>query len=149
MRLYLRAAPDKMSHPETLVCSSPILYWQAILKETGRIPKLHARMRIDFPAWTVREKHMRKALAALAPPKDTTPPHPSSQLVNGLDIASRQELLITYVNPAAGYATHRTGLGFVCRYARCVEEGREWMPLEAPEGLSNLASELKAGFGVM
>ncbi|KAJ7161026.1 hypothetical protein C8R46DRAFT_1164635 [Mycena filopes] len=55
------------------------------------IPKLHARLRTDFPSWTVSEKRVRKILAALAPPKpkpkaDTTP-HPSSQLVEGLDIA--------------------------------------------------------------
>jgi hypothetical protein len=52
------------------------------------IPKLHARLRADFPAWTVSEKRMRKILATLAPPKDTTPPFPSSQLVEGLDITN-------------------------------------------------------------
>jgi hypothetical protein len=51
------------------------------------IPKLHARLRTDYPAWTVSEKRMRKVLATLAPPKDAAPPHPSSELVEGLDIS--------------------------------------------------------------
>ncbi|KAF7369831.1 Set-like protein [Mycena venus] len=51
------------------------------------IPKLHARLRTDFPSWAVSEKRMRKILATLAPPKDAAPPHPSSQLVEGLDIS--------------------------------------------------------------
>jgi hypothetical protein len=51
------------------------------------IPKLHARLRTDYPAWTVSEKRMRKVLATLAPSKDAAPPHPSSELVKGLDIS--------------------------------------------------------------
>ncbi|KAJ7454923.1 hypothetical protein B0H11DRAFT_255967 [Mycena galericulata] len=68
------------------------------------------------------------------------------------DIEPRQELLITYVNPATGYADRRSALeawGFVCQCARCTEEGRDWKPPEEPEGLGDLASELKAGLGVM
>ncbi|KAJ7222249.1 hypothetical protein GGX14DRAFT_428287 [Mycena pura] len=49
------------------------------------IPKLHARLRADFD-WAVSEKRMRKVLATLAPPKLAEPPHPSSQVVEGLDI---------------------------------------------------------------
>ncbi|KAJ7730656.1 hypothetical protein DFH07DRAFT_969040 [Mycena maculata] len=68
------------------------------------------------------------------------------------DIKPGQELLITYVNPATGYAERRAALeawGFVCQCARCAEEGRDWAPPAEPEGLGDLASELKAGLGVM
>ncbi|KAF8192758.1 hypothetical protein K438DRAFT_1969888 [Mycena galopus ATCC 62051] len=50
------------------------------------------------------------------------------------DIEPGQELLITYVDPAAQYAERRAALeawGFVCQCAGCVEEGRDWKP---PEG---------------
>jgi hypothetical protein len=68
------------------------------------------------------------------------------------DIEPGQELLITYVDPATGYAERRTALeawGFVCQCARCTEEGRDWKPPEGEDGLGDLASELKAGLGVM
>ncbi|KAJ7456967.1 hypothetical protein FB451DRAFT_599350 [Mycena latifolia] len=68
------------------------------------------------------------------------------------DIAPGQELFITYVDPAAGYGARRAALeawGFVCRCARCEEEGKGWTPPAAPEGLGDLESELKAGLGVM
>ncbi|KAJ7146160.1 hypothetical protein C8R44DRAFT_756745 [Mycena epipterygia] len=71
------------------------------------------------------------------------------------DIAVGQELFITYVDPSAGYAARRAELdawGFVCACKRCVEEGREWGPLEGSEALGDLgdlAGELKRGLGVM
>jgi hypothetical protein len=69
------------------------------------------------------------------------------------DIEPGQELLITYVDPASSYATRRSALeawGFVCACARCVEEGKDWKPgEEGGDGLGDLASELKAGLGVM
>ncbi|KAJ7658862.1 hypothetical protein DFH06DRAFT_1327414 [Mycena polygramma] len=107
------------------------------LEAHGGLYTLHAHLSHDCtPNASVRHLDQRRALARIT--------------VKALaDIAPGQELLITYVNPAAGYAARRTGLGFVCQYARCVEEGREWTPPEAPEGLGDLASELKAGFGVM
>jgi hypothetical protein len=68
------------------------------------------------------------------------------------DIEPGQELLITDGDPATGYAERRTALeawGFVCQCTRCTEEGRDWKPPEGEDGLGDLASELKAGLGVM
>ncbi|KAJ7630062.1 hypothetical protein DFH06DRAFT_1005634 [Mycena polygramma] len=110
------------------------------LEAHGGLYTLHAHLNHGCtPNASVRHLDQRRALARIT--------------VKALaDIEPGQELLITYVNPAAGYAERRTeleGWGFICQCARCVEEGRDWKPPEAPEGLGDLASELKAGFGVM
>lgn len=68
------------------------------------------------------------------------------------DIPTGEELQVTYVNPQAPYRVRQNelqGWGFgTCTCSRCVEEAK------MPEGsddkeLTDLASELKAGLGVM
>ncbi|KAJ6578825.1 hypothetical protein DFH09DRAFT_1148416 [Mycena vulgaris] len=110
------------------------------LEAHGGLYTLHAHLNhACAPNVSVRHLDQRRALSRIT--------------VKALaDIEPGQELLITYVNPAAGYSERRTALeawGFVCQCARCAEEGRDWKPPEAPEGLGDLASELKAGLGVI
>ncbi|KAF7315805.1 Set-like protein [Mycena indigotica] len=50
------------------------------------IPKLHAQLRKDFPQWTVSEKRLRKVLAMLAE-LSSDQPHPTSKVVDGLDVS--------------------------------------------------------------
>ncbi|KAF8192761.1 hypothetical protein K438DRAFT_1906839 [Mycena galopus ATCC 62051] len=110
------------------------------LEAHGGLYTLHAHLNHGCaPNASVRHLDQRRALARIT--------------VRALaDIEPGQELLITYVDPAAGYAERRAALeawGFVCQCARCVEEGRDWKPPEGQEGLADLASELKAGLGVI
>lgn len=110
------------------------------LEAHGGLYTLHAHLNHDCaPNTSVRHLDQRRALARVT--------------VRALaDIEPGQELLITYVDPATGYAERRTALeawGFVCQCARCTEEGRDWKPPEGEDGLGDLASELKAGLGVM
>ncbi|KAF7321946.1 Set-like protein [Mycena kentingensis (nom. inval.)] len=53
------------------------------------IPKLHAQLKKDFPDWQVSEKRLRKVLAeiAAAASASTSTVHPTSKLVDGLDIS--------------------------------------------------------------
>ena len=57
---------------------------------------------------------------------------------------------MTYVNPEMGVRARRKELhawGFGdCFCARCVQEAKQ---LEGDDGLADLASELKAGLGIM
>ncbi|KAJ7153426.1 hypothetical protein C8R43DRAFT_885598 [Mycena crocata] len=110
------------------------------LEAHGGLYTLHAHLNhACAPNVSVRHLDQRRALSRIT--------------VKALaDIEPGQELLITYVNPATAYAERRSALeawGFVCQCARCAEEGRDWTPPEEPEGLGDLANELKAGFGVM
>ncbi|KAJ7607329.1 hypothetical protein FB45DRAFT_846812 [Roridomyces roridus] len=56
------------------------------------IPKLHALLRAEHPDWAVSEKRTRKILAVLkesaaaAGDDDDGTPHPSSELIQGLDV---------------------------------------------------------------
>ncbi|KAJ7699349.1 hypothetical protein B0H17DRAFT_307442 [Mycena rosella] len=107
------------------------------LEAHGGLYTLHAHLNhACAPNVSVRHLDQRRALSRIT--------------VKALaDIAPGQELLITYVDPAAGYGARRAQLeawGFVCQCVRCAEEGRDWRP---PEGLGDLESELKAGLGVM
>jgi len=71
-------------------------------------------------------------------------------LVAKRNIAAGEELVVTYVDPAAGVRKRRAELkawGFgVCRCVRCVEEGGDG---DGDVGEGDLESELKAGLGVM
>ncbi|KAJ7756313.1 hypothetical protein B0H16DRAFT_1826906 [Mycena metata] len=110
------------------------------LEAHGGLYTLHSHLNHTCePNVSVRHLDQRRALARIT----------VKALVN---IEPGQELLITYVNPAAGYGERRPALeawGFICQCPRCVEEGRDWKPPEEPEGLGDLASELKAGLGLM
>ncbi|KAJ7271065.1 hypothetical protein C8J57DRAFT_1320581 [Mycena rebaudengoi] len=108
------------------------------LEAHGGLYTLHAHLNHSCaPNVSVRHLDQRTALARIT-------------LRATADIAVGQELLITYVDPQAGYAERRgalAGWGFVCACARCAEEGRGYAE---PEGIpADLASELKAGLGVM
>ncbi|KAF7373607.1 Set-like protein [Mycena sanguinolenta] len=110
------------------------------LESHGGLYTLHAHLNHGCtPNASVRHLDQRRALARIT--------------VRALaDIEPGQELFITYVNPELGYADRRAGLeawGFVCQCARCMEEGRDWKPPEHQDGLGDLASELKAGLGVI
>ncbi|KAJ7042924.1 hypothetical protein C8F04DRAFT_1075278 [Mycena alexandri] len=110
------------------------------LEAHGGLYTLHSHLNHTcVPNVSVRHLDQRRALARIT--------------VKALaDIEPGQELLITYVNPAAGYGERRPALeawGFICQCPRCAEEGRNWKPPEEPEGLGDLASELKAGLGLM
>ena len=65
-------------------------------------------------------------------------------------IKAGEELFVTYVNPEMGVRARRKELhawGFGdCLCARCVQEAKQ---LEGDDGLADLASELKAGLGIM
>ncbi|KAJ6463516.1 hypothetical protein C8R45DRAFT_878433 [Mycena sanguinolenta] len=110
------------------------------LEAHGGLYTLHAHLNHGCaPNASVRHLDQRRALARIT--------------VRALaDIEPGQELLITYVNPELGYGDRRAALdawGFVCQCARCADEGRDWKPPEGQDGLGDLASELKAGLGVM
>lgn len=68
------------------------------------------------------------------------------------DIHIGEELLITYVNPQVSYRARQSelqGWGFgTCACTRCVEEAKNLEGNDDKE-LTDLASELKAGLGVM
>ncbi|KAF7305950.1 Set-like protein [Mycena chlorophos] len=54
------------------------------------IPKLHTQLRTDYPDWAVSEKRFRKILAQLAVPADESndqQPHPTSKVIDGLNLA--------------------------------------------------------------
>lgn len=71
------------------------------------------------------------------------------------DIQVGEELVVTYVNPQASYRRRQTELrawGFGdCTCPRCLEEVRTLKDEknEDDEALDGLATELKAGLGVM
>ena len=69
-------------------------------------------------------------------------------------IKKGEELVITYVNPKLGYRARQDelrGWGFgACTCSRCVEEARMVsQPTAVGDELDDLASELKAGLGVV
>ncbi|KAJ7070237.1 hypothetical protein B0H15DRAFT_957838 [Mycena belliarum] len=110
------------------------------LEAHGGLYTLHAHLNhACAPNVSVRHLDQRRALSRIT--------------VRALvDIAPGQELFITYVDPATGYGARRNALaawGFECACKRCAEEVVGWKPEEAPEGLGDLESELKAGLGVM
>ncbi|KAJ7071989.1 hypothetical protein C8F01DRAFT_1102096 [Mycena amicta] len=110
------------------------------LEAHGGLYTLHAHLNHNCtPNVSVRHFDQRKALSRITVKALT-------------DIAPGKELCITYVNPALGYTERRASLeewGFICQCKRCIEEGRDWKPPEQADGLDDLASELKAGLGVM
>ncbi|XP_006453847.1 hypothetical protein AGABI2DRAFT_181876 [Agaricus bisporus var. bisporus H97] len=69
------------------------------------------------------------------------------------DIKVGEELLITYVDPQLPYQTRQNelkGWGFGrCTCSRCLEEVKTVKEGEDDKEMTNLASELKAGLGVM
>lgn len=69
------------------------------------------------------------------------------------DIKVGEELLITYVDPQLPYQTRQNelkGWGFgTCTCSRCLEEVKTVKDGEDDKEMTNLASELKAGLGVM
>ncbi|KAJ6556895.1 hypothetical protein B0H10DRAFT_2121899, partial [Mycena sp. CBHHK59/15] len=104
----------------------------------GGLYTLHSHLNHSCaPNISVRHLDQRKALSRI-----------TLKATQGIEPG--QELLITYVNPQAGYAERRNALeawGFMCQCPRCVEEAKHYKEPEG--GIDDLASELKAGLGVM
>lgn len=75
-------------------------------------------------------------------------------LIAKSDIKAGEELFITYINPELGYSTRQRELrawGFGrCHCERCINEGKHVEEADTGEAqMNDLASELKAGLGVM
>ncbi|KAJ3569106.1 hypothetical protein NP233_g5272 [Leucocoprinus birnbaumii] len=110
------------------------------LEAHGGLYTLHSHMNHSCePNVSVRHLDQRTALARIT-------------VIAKRDIQIGEELLVTYVNPQAPYLARQNelqGWGFgACTCQRCVEEAKKSKG-EDDQGLADLASELKAGLGVM
>ena len=93
-----------------------------------------------MPNVSVRHLEQRTALARIT-------------LVAKRAIKPGEELFVTYVNPEMGVGGRRReleGWGFgECMCVRCVEEAKMEGEMDGGGEMEDLASELKAGLGVM
>ncbi|KXN83197.1 putative lysine methyltransferase SET5 [Leucoagaricus sp. SymC.cos] len=110
------------------------------LEAHGGLYALHSHLNHSCdPNVSVRHLNQRTALARIT-------------LIGKRDIRVGEELLVTYVNPQAPYRARQNelqGWGFgACTCPRCVEEAKKLKGGNDQE-LADLASELKAGLGVM
>ncbi|KAF9450750.1 SET domain-containing protein [Macrolepiota fuliginosa MF-IS2] len=111
------------------------------LEAHGGLYTLHSHLNHScIPNCSVRHLDQHTALARIT-------------VIAKRDIHAGEELFVTYVNPEASYHARQSelqGWGFgTCNCPRCLEEVKMSKDKGADEGLTDLASELKAGLGVM
>lgn len=112
------------------------------LEAHGGLYTLHSHLNHScIPNVSVRHLDQRTALARIT-------------VIAKRDIPAGEELLVTYVNPQASYHARQSelqGWGFgACTCPRCLEEAKALKERGGNDReLADLASELKAGLGVM